>query len=79
MHTTLRKIGNSRGVIIPSVFIEQLNIQDDVEILMHEGALLIKPSHSVRQGWFDGYDPKLDIEPLGDMDDLATEQEDWEW
>ncbi len=79
MHTTLRKIGNSRGVIIPSVFIEQLHIQNEVEMVIQDGALLLKPFAAPRKGWFDNYDPSKDSEPLADMVDLDTEQNEWEW
>ncbi len=79
MQTTLRKIGNSRGVIIPSALIEQLHIENEVEITLQEGALLLRPITSLRQGWFDGYDANKDSEPLLGMKDLESEQEDWEW
>lgn len=79
MQTTLRKIGNSRGVIIPSAFIEQLHIENDVEILIDDGTLVLKPLKQLRQGWFEGYDPNKDVEPLAEITDLESEQEDWEW
>jgi antitoxin MazE len=79
MQTTLRKIGNSRGIIIPSALIEQLHIENEVELILQEGALLLKPSTSLRQGWFEGYDASKDVEPLADMKDLDSEQEEWEW
>lgn len=79
MQTSLRKIGNSRGVIIPSAFIEQLKIENDVELILQEGALLLKPTVPLRQGWFEGYDPNKEVEPLADLKDLPSEQEDWAW
>lgn len=79
MQTTLRKIGNSRGIIIPSALIEQLHLENEVELIIQEGALLLKPSTPLRQGWFEGYDPSKDVEPLAEMKDLESEQEDWEW
>ena len=79
MQTTLRKIGNSKGVIIPAAFIEQLKIESEVELIIQEGALILKPSLHPRQGWFDDYDASKDSEPLADMKVLESEQEDWEW
>jgi antitoxin MazE len=78
MRATLRKIGNSRGIIIPSALIEQLHLENEVELILQEGALLLKPSTPLRQGWFEGYDASKDVEPLVDMKDLDSEQEDWE-
>ena len=79
MQTMLRKIGNSRGIIIPSSIIEQLHIENEVEMSVQDGALVLKASNIVRKGWFDNYEPSKDVEPLSEMTDLESEQEDWEW
>lgn len=44
MRTSLRKIGNSRGVIIPSALIEQLHIENEVEMIVQDAVLLLRPS-----------------------------------
>ncbi len=79
MQTTLRKIGNSRGIIIPSAFIEQLHIENEVEMILQDGVLLLKPSSPLRVDWFDGYDARKDVEPLADLKEIDSEQEDWHW
>lgn len=79
MQSMLRKIGNSRGIIIPSAIIEQLHIENEVELIVQDGGLLLKPVQNLRKGWFDHYDPDKDVEPLAKMKDLESEQEDWEW
>ena len=79
MQTSLRKIGNSRGVIIPSAFIEQLHIENEVEMIVKDGALLLRPSGTPRKGWFDNYDQAKDIEPLAELAELESEQDEWEW
>lgn len=79
MQVSIRKIGNSKGVIIPASVIEQLKIEATVELQVKDGVLLLKPVHAPRQGWFDHYDPELDDAPLEPMRDLESEQEDWEW
>ena len=79
MQMMLRKIGNSRGIIIPSSIIEQLHIENEVDMIIEDGALILKPSNMLRQGWFDNYNPNQDVEPLSEMADLESEQEDWEW
>lgn len=79
MQTRLRKIGNSRGVIIPSSVIEQLHIENEVEMTVQDGVLLLKPSASLRAGWFDNYEAAKDVEPLSEMKELDSEQQDWEW
>ena len=42
MRTILRKIGNSRGIIIPSSIIEQLHIENEVEMICSSGFLALK-------------------------------------
>jgi antitoxin MazE len=79
MMTALRQIGNSRGVIIPAPIIEQLHLDQPIEMLVQDGGLLLKPCENPRAGWFEGYDPLNDDEPLADMKDLQSEQGDWEW
>ncbi|MBM6552195.1 AbrB/MazE/SpoVT family DNA-binding domain-containing protein [Marinomonas ostreistagni] len=79
MHTTLRKIGNSKGIIIPAHIIEALHIDNDVDMFIENGALVLKPTQQPRQGWFENYDANKDDEPLAEMTDLESEQEDWEW
>jgi len=79
MQTILRKIGNSRGIIIPSSIIEQLHIESEVDMNIEDGALVLKPVNTPRKGWFDNYNPSEDVEPLSEMQDLESEQEDWQW
>ena len=47
MRTTLRKIGNSRGVLLTKEIIDKLNIVDgqEIEVTMNnESALVLKPT-----------------------------------
>ena len=79
MLTPLRQIGNSKGIIIPSAYIEQLQINSEVELTLDGDVLLLKASTPIRKGWFDGYNPDEDIELLANLRELESEQEDWEW
>ncbi len=52
MKTTIRKVGNSHGVIIPLAMLAQAGIQDEAEMLVEKGAIVLrKPRKSVRAGW----------------------------
>ena len=44
MKATLRKMGNSHGVLIPKVIIEQLGIVGDLDMRIEGGALVLRPS-----------------------------------
>ena len=78
MKTTLRKMGNSRGVLIPAPFLAACEITDEVELTIESGRLVVTPMRHVREGWFEGYDAKKDKATLPQGLDLASVT-DWEW
>lgn len=53
MLTTVRKVGNSRGVLIPAAFLASCQIEDQVEMHLQDGQIVIKPvKRTLRAGWF---------------------------
>jgi antitoxin MazE len=53
MLTTMRKVGNSRGVLIPAAFLASCQIEDQVEMQLQDGQIVIKPvKRKLRDGWF---------------------------
>ena len=52
MKTMLQRIGNSRGIIIPKAMLAHLGLEDEVELVIEDDALVIrKAKESVRTGW----------------------------
>ena len=53
MKTSIRKIGNSRGVLIPKPFLAQTGMDvGEVDIEIESDAIVIrKPRKKVRHGW----------------------------
>ncbi len=51
MRTTVRKVGNSRGVLIPAALLAECQIQDAVELTVEAGRLVIAPVRATRAGW----------------------------
>jgi antitoxin MazE len=52
IHTTrLIRVGNSRGVRIPKLMIDQAGLGDEVEISVRQEGLIIGPVHGRRAGW----------------------------
>ena len=49
------RIGNSRGIRIPKVLLEQLEIGDEVEMSVRRGGLIIRPARRPREGWADAF------------------------
>src|SRR3954464_3196579 len=49
--TRLVKIGNSRGVRIPKVVLDQLNLSSDVELEVQDDHLIVRSSTRARADW----------------------------
>lgn len=78
MRTSLRKIGNSRGVIIPASLLAACEMGDEVDIRLEGKNLLIAPIKAPRAGWFDGYKQEADVEPLKALP-VDEGDEEWVW
>ena len=78
MRTSLRKVGNSRGVIIPAALLAACEMSDEVDIRLEGKTLIIAPVRAPRTGWFEGYQPEADSEVLAALPiDESTEE--WVW
>lgn len=52
MKTSLRKMGNSQGVIIPKALIAQFGFEGEIEMkVTPDGIVLAKPKEQARAGW----------------------------
>jgi antitoxin MazE len=80
--TRIVRIGNSRGIRIPKVLLDQAQLPDDVELHAEPGRLVVQGTRRPRAGWAQaaramsaaGHDGMLD-EPTVTRFDL----EEWEW
>ena len=43
MLTTIRRIGNAQGVLIPKPLLQQVGLSDQAEMLVEDGALVLRP------------------------------------
>lgn len=82
--TRIIKIGNSQGIRIPKLLLQEVGVGHEVEVEAQDGQLVIRPVAVARQGWegafqemaLAGDDQLLDPEPLILTQWEATE---WEW
>jgi antitoxin MazE len=82
MKASIIKIGNSQGVRIPKPIIEQCGFANEVELEVHNHALVIRSLRHPRQDWEEAF--KAMAESGDDrLLDAATEtkwdKEEWEW
>jgi antitoxin MazE len=80
--TRIVRIGNSRGIRIPKVLLDQAQLLDEVEFHAEPGRLVVQGARRPRMGWADaargmsehGHDALLD-EPTS----TRFDREEWEW
>ena len=52
MITDIRRIGNSKGIIIPKTMLKEAGLEREAEIALERGAIVLrKPRRNPRQGW----------------------------
>lgn len=79
------KIGNSQGIRIPKILLEQSGLHDEVELEVQKDQLIIRPKRSIREGWENAFrlmaekgdDQLLDKENLTNQS--SWDAEEWEW
>jgi len=73
-------IGNSRGIRIPKVWLEQLGLSDEVDMAVQEDKLVItRPGH-LREGWAEAFRRMAGTAHDGLLDEtVPTRWEDGEW
>ncbi|MDZ7766184.1 MAG: AbrB/MazE/SpoVT family DNA-binding domain-containing protein [Melioribacteraceae bacterium] len=85
MKTKIIKIGNSRGIRIPKSIIDESGLQNEVDLEIVNGKIVIKPISKNRENWAAAFkemgenkdDALLDEEHLATQSDWDDEE--WEW
>ena len=78
----LIQIGNSRGVRIPKVWLEQLDLDDEVEMAVQSDQVVIRSARRPRQGWeekFLAMHERGDDRPIDEFPASTWDDEEWEW
>ncbi len=81
--TRIVRIGNSQGVRIPKILLDQTNLGEDVELEVEQDRIIIRSSHSVRLGWEKQFQLMAEVNDDdlldGEITDAAWDEEEWEW
>jgi antitoxin MazE len=75
------QVGNSQGIRIPKLMLEQSGIIENIEIEVSEGQILIKPASKARVGWDEAFSQMVangEEEPILDVTNEWDDTE-WEW
>ena len=82
MKAKLVQIGNSRGVRLPKPLIEEAGLDNEVDISIRRGEIVIRPAGKPRSGWAVAakrlHDQKADS-LLDDTTSTAFDNDDWRW
>ncbi len=82
MLTKIRRMGNSRGVLLPKPLLKQAGLEDDAEIVVEGNTLVLRqPRRSPRSGWAEA---SKELAARGDdklvLPEFANEADkDWKW
>ena len=81
--TRIVRIGNSQGVRIPKLLLEQTDIGTEVELEVQENRIIIRSSKSMRHDWEEQFRIMAELgddQLLDEVDQLSTwDKEEWEW
>lgn len=78
MKTRLIRIGNSRGVRLAKPLLEQAGLEDEVEIRVEPGAVVITAAASPRTGWAQAV-AKYGPSQLLNAPSATRFDDDWTW
>lgn len=78
MRSTIRKIGNSRGVLIPAALLAECGISDQINLRVEGKCIVIEPLREAREGWFPTPRSEEDVDVWAEFPTDA-DCEDWAW
>ncbi len=82
--TRIVKIGNSQGIRIPKLLLEQSNLGEEVELALEQDQIIVRASRPVRYEWdaaFRSMSERGDDALLdgNEMVPSGWDEEEWEW
>jgi antitoxin MazE len=80
--TRLVSMGNSRGVRLPKPLIEQVGLDDEVELRVEDGTIVIAPVATPRAGWAEAAARLASTGDRGLLDPSRPthfDEDEWRW
>jgi antitoxin MazE len=80
--TRIVRVGNSRGVRLPKVLLEQARLAEEVELRAEPGRIIIRAARPPRAGWAEAarrMRERHDDELLDPSTPTRFDHEEWEW
>jgi len=76
------RIGNSRGIRIPKILLDQAQLPDEVELLAEPGRLVVQATRRPRTGWAKAaraMSEQAHDAPLDEPTATRFDREEWKW
>ncbi len=78
MRANLRKVGNSRGIIIPAALLASCELGDEVELSLVGKKLVIEAIKKPRTNWFSNYQAAGDLDVFDELS-VTDDLDEWQW
>ncbi len=80
MKTQIIQIGNSQGIRIPKVLLEESRISGHVDVELHPDGILIRNAHGPRAGWDEAFKTADDDDASSpDAPANTFDKKEWQW
>jgi len=82
MKAQIIQIGNSQGIRIPKVLLEDSRITGEVDLELHPDGILIRNTQQARAGWDEAFKSMAENEDDELTDDSTStefEKKEWQW
>lgn len=82
MKAQIIQIGNSQGIRIPKMMLEETRLSGEVELEVHADGLLIRSVQKPRGNWdpvFKSLADTDDDQPISPVPATAFESKEWKW
>lgn len=84
LRSRIIRIGNSQGIRIPKILLEQAHLGDEVELEIGPDVIMIRPVQSTRSGWDEAFQVMAEHgeDELLDRDMPVVyewDEDEWEW
>ena len=82
MKAQIIQIGNSQGIRIPKVLLEESRIMGEVDLELHPDGILIRNAQKPRSGWSEAFNAMAendDDELASDGSTSSFDKKEWQW
>ncbi len=84
MKSRIIKIGNSQGIRIPKLLLEQSNITDEVDLEALDNQIIIRSAQHPRHVWDQAFQTMTENQDDSSVDDYFPnstkwDEEEWQW